>query len=117
MSTFALILPIFSAMTFSVSSSGLCTFSFYRVSLVLSNHVLFVVFGRIFLKIRHLYSHSIFFLKFLTVIVRDDFGLVRYLYSSSLSGAKGYPQATYMPLCAPQEVSTYPRDKLDTLHG
>lgn len=108
MSTFALILPFFSAMTFSVSSSGLCTFSFYRVSLVLSNHVLFVVFGRIFLKIRHLYSHSIFFLKFLTVIVRDDFGLVCYLYSSSLSGAKGYPQAIRPSVLPPGEAHPHP---------
>ena len=108
MSTFALILPIFSVMTFSVSSSGMCSFSIYRVSLVLSNQVLFVVFGRIFLKIWQLYSHLIYFFYFLIVIVRDDFGLVCYLYSSSLSGAKGYPQAIRPSVLHPGEAHPHP---------
>jgi hypothetical protein len=103
MSTFALILPIFSAMTFSVSSSGLCSFSFYRVSLVLSNHVLFVVFGRIFLKIRHLYSHSIFFLNFLPSL----FGMILVWFVTctvlAVSLERRGIHKLYAPLCSPQE--------------
>ena len=101
MSTFALILPIFSAMTFSVSSSGLCTFSFYRVSLVLSNHVLFVVFGRIFLMIWQLYSHSIFFFIFLPSL----FGMILVWFVTCTVAVslerRGIHKLTYAPLCSP----------------
>ncbi len=107
MSTFALILPFFSAMTFSVSSSGLCTFSFYRVSLVLSNHVLFVVFGRIFLKIWQLYSHLIFFFIFLSSL----FGMISVWFVTctvAVSLERRGIHKLYAPLCSPQEKHIRP---------